>query len=121
MACAAEDEGVTLGYEAAVGGGVPIVKVLREGLAANRVDHIYGILNGTCNYILTAMAHSGREFTDVLKEAQSLGYAEEDPSFDIDGADTAHKLAILACLAFGVEIDFEGIHVEEFVISHQLI
>ena len=112
LACAAEEVGVTLGYEAAVAGGVPIVKVLREGLAANRVDRIYGILNGTCNYILTAMAHSGRDFQDVLKEAQSLGYAEEDPSFDIDGIDTAHKLSILACLAFGVEIDFEGIHIE---------
>ena len=112
LAFAAEDAGVTIGYEAAVGGGVPIVKVLREGLAANRVDSIYGILNGTCNYILTAMAQSGRDFHDVLKEAQNLGYAEEDPSFDVDGIDTAHKLSILACLAFGVEIDFEGIHIE---------
>jgi homoserine dehydrogenase len=112
LARAAESAGVTLAYEAAVAGGIPIVKALREGLAGNRVERIYGILNGTCNYILTTMRRTGREFSDVLAEAQKLGYAEADPSFDVDGIDTAHKLAILTSLAFGCEIDFAGVHVE---------
>jgi len=112
LARAAESNGVSLAYEAAVAGGIPIIKALREGLAANRVERLYGILNGTCNYILTNMAQSGREFADVLAEAQELGYAETDPSFDIDGVDTAHKLAILASVAFGTEVDFDGVHVE---------
>lgn len=112
LALAAEAAGVTLSYEAAVAGGIPIVKALREGLAANGIERLYGILNGTCNFILTEMAKSGRDFSDVLGEAQALGYAEIDPSFDIDGVDTAHKLAILASLAFGTEVDFDGVHVE---------
>ncbi len=112
LAMAAEEAGVTLAYEAAVAGGIPIIKALREGLVANRIDRLYGILNGTCNYILTEMEQSGRDFLDVLDEAQALGYAEADPSFDIDGIDAAHKLAILASVAFGTNVDFDGIHVE---------
>jgi homoserine dehydrogenase len=112
LACAAEEKGVVLAFEAAVAGGIPIVKALREGLAGNRLKRVYGILNGTCNYILTAMADGGREFAEVLAEAQSLGYAEADPSFDVDGIDTAHKLAILASLAFGTEVAFGRVHVE---------
>ena len=112
LAMAAEEVGVTLAYEAAVAGGIPIIKALREGLVANRIDRLYGILNGTCNYILTEMEQSGRDFSDALDEAQALGYAEADPSFDIDGIDAAHKLAILASVAFGTAVDFDGIHVE---------
>jgi homoserine dehydrogenase len=112
LALAAEARGVSLGYEAAVAGGIPIIKTLREGLAANRIERIYGILNGTCNYILTTMRQTGREFTDVLADAQRLGYAEADPSFDVDGVDAAHKLAILAAVAFGCEVNFAGVHVE---------
>jgi homoserine dehydrogenase len=112
LAKAAEAAGVTLAYEAAVAGGIPIVKSLREGLAANNLTRVYGILNGTCNYILTAMRKSGRPFDDVLREAQDLGYAEADPSFDIDGIDAAHKIAILTSIAFGTEIDFGAVHVE---------
>ena len=112
LARAAEAKGVTLGFESSVAGGIPIIKALREGLAANRIRRVYGIMNGTCNYILTNMRDSGREFGDVLKEAQTLGYAEADPSFDVDGIDTAHKLSILTGIAFGCEIDFEHIHIE---------
>ena len=112
LARAAEAAGVTLGYEAAVAGGVPVIKTLREGLAGNRVSRIYGILNGTCNYILSTMRDTKREFTDVLTEAQKLGYAEADPSFDVDGVDTAHKLAILTAVAFGCEVNLAGVHVE---------
>ncbi|MEE9194866.1 MAG: homoserine dehydrogenase [Alphaproteobacteria bacterium] len=112
LARLAEGNGVSLGYEAAVAGGIPIVKALREGLAGNAVERIYGILNGTSNYILTTMRESGREFDDVLAEAQALGFAEADPGFDIDGVDTAHKLAILTALAFGTEVDFDAIHIE---------
>ena len=112
LAFAAEANGISLAYEAAVAGGIPIVKALREGLSANLVDRLYGILNGTCNYILTAMTETGRDFSDVLLEAQNLGYAESDPTFDIDGIDTAHKLAILASVAFGAQVAFERIHVE---------
>ncbi|HXP96337.1 MAG TPA: homoserine dehydrogenase [Telmatospirillum sp.] len=108
----AEQAGVTFGFEAAVAGGIPVIKALREGLAANRLSQVYGILNGTCNYILTTMRETGREFTDVLAEAQALGYAEADPSFDIDGVDTAHKLSILTSLAFGTKLDFAKVHVE---------
>ncbi len=104
--------GTTLAYEAAVAGGIPIIKLLREGLAANRVSRVYGILNGTCNYILTEMRESGRDFAEVLAEAQSLGYAEADPTFDIDGIDAAHKLAILASLAFGSPVDFSALSIE---------
>ncbi|HUJ98729.1 MAG TPA: homoserine dehydrogenase [Stellaceae bacterium] len=109
---AAEAQGVALHFEAAVAGGIPILKALREGLAANNVTRIYGILNGTCNYILTEMRESGRDFAAVLSDAQRLGYAEADPSFDIDGIDAAHKLALLAAVAFGNAVDFAGVHVE---------
>jgi homoserine dehydrogenase len=106
LAEAAERAGVPLKYEAAVAGGIPVIKGLREGAAANELAHVYGILNGTCNYILTTMEAEGRDFAEVLSEAQALGYAETDPSFDIDGVDAAHKLSILASLAFGTRIDF---------------
>src|SRR5262245_50431161 len=96
LARQAEAAGVTLAYEAAVAGGIPVIKNFREGLAANRIERVYGILNGTCNYILTTMRKTGREFGDVLAEAQKLGYAEADPSFDVDAAHAEHKLAILA-------------------------
>ncbi len=112
LARAAEAAGVTLAFEAAVAGGIPIIKVLREGLAGNGIDRVYGILNGTCNYILTTMRDTGREFDDILAEAQDLGYAEADPAFDIDGVDTAHKLAILSAVAFGCDPDFGAVHVE---------
>ncbi len=112
LATAAEQAGVALGYEAAVAGGIPIVKALREGLAGNRVSRVYGILNGTCNYILSAMREDGRDFAEVLAEAQRLGYAEADPGFDIDGVDSAHKLAILASVAFGCPVNLEAVHVE---------
>ena len=112
LARAAERAGRTLAFEAAVAGGIPIVKALREGLAANRINQLYGILNGTCNYILTQMHREGREFADVLREAQTLGYAEADPSFDVDGVDAGHKLAILAAAAFGGEVDFASVSLE---------
>jgi homoserine dehydrogenase len=111
LAAAAERAGVMLGYEAAVAGGIPIVKALREGLAGNRIQRVYGILNGTCNYILTVMRESGRSFADVLADAQKKGYAEADPSLDVDGIDTAHKLAVLASLAFGTAMDFDAVSV----------
>ncbi len=112
LALLAESKGVTLAFEAAVAGGIPILKALREGLGANRILRVCGILNGTCNYILTQMRETRRDFAAVLAEAQSLGYAETDPSFDIDGIDTAHKLALLAAVAFGSAVDFAGVHVE---------
>ncbi|MGO9816719.1 MAG: homoserine dehydrogenase [Acidocella sp.] len=112
LAQAAEAASLPLAYEAAVAGGIPVIKVLREGLAANRVSRVAGILNGTCNYILTTMREEKRDFADVLAEAQRLGYAEADPSFDINGVDAAHKLAILAGLAFGQKIEFSSLHVE---------
>ncbi len=108
----AAEAGTTLAYEAAVAGGIPIIKLLREGLAANAVSRVYGILNGTCNYILTEMRETGRDFDGVLAEAQALGYAEADPTFDIDGIDAAHKLAILASLAFGSKVDFGALSIE---------
>ncbi len=108
----AEEHGVALGFEAAVAGGIPAIKALREGLSGNRIAAVMGILNGTCNYIMTQMREHGREFAEVLADAQKLGYAETDPSFDIDGIDTAHKLAILAALAFGRPVAFEDVHVE---------
>ncbi|MFP4004168.1 MAG: homoserine dehydrogenase, partial [Alphaproteobacteria bacterium] len=101
-----------LRFEAAVAGGIPIIKALREGLVGNDVSRISGILNGTCNYILSTMEAEGRSFENVLAEAQKLGYAEADPAFDISGADTAHKLAILARLGFGAAVDFDALHVE---------
>lgn len=112
LALKAEAAGTTLAFEAAVAGGIPIIKALREGLAANGMISIYGILNGTCNYILSRMRDEGLEFQTALDDAQRLGCAEADPSFDIDGVDTAHKLAILASIAFGRQIDFKNIHVE---------
>ena len=112
LAEAAEAAGVSLAFEAAVAGGIPVIKTLREGLAGNRISRIAGILNGTCNYILTVMREEKRDFADVLSAAQALGYAEADPSFDIDGVDAAHKLAILAALAFGRKVDFAAVHVE---------
>ena len=112
LAMAAEKAGVSLAMEAAVAGGIPIIKTLREGLAANTISRVYGILNGTCNYILTEMRSTKRDFADVLREAQQLGYAEADPAFDIDGTDAAHKLAILSSVAFGTAVDFEAVHVE---------
>ncbi|MFO1035931.1 MAG: homoserine dehydrogenase [Geminicoccaceae bacterium] len=112
LAAIADAAGVSLGFEPAVAGGIPIVKSLREGLAANRISRVYGILNGTSNYILTTMRENGRDFADVLAEAQSLGYAEADPSFDIDGIDAAHKLALLAAVAFGGRPRFDAIHIE---------
>ncbi len=112
LALLAERHGASLGFEAAVAGGLPVIKTLREGLAGNRIARVAGILNGTCNYILSKMRTEGREFADVLAEAQRLGYAEADPSFDIDGVDAAHKLAILAALAFGRPVAFADVHVE---------
>ena len=112
LARLAEAKGRALAFEAAVAGGIPIMKTLREGLAANRIARVYGILNGTSNFILTTMRESHREFAEVLAEAQKLGYAEADPSFDIDGVDAAHKLAILTSVAFGTEVDFAGVYVE---------
>lgn len=112
LATAADNAGIHVGYEAAVAGGIPAIKTLREGLAANRVRRVHGILNGTSNYILTAMREHGSAFDDVLGEAQRLGYAELDPTLDIGGGDAAHKLAILAALAFRRPVDFEGVHVE---------
>jgi homoserine dehydrogenase len=112
LAQRAEKAGVALNFEAAVAGGVPIIKTLREALIANNIDRVYGILNGTCNYILTKMEAEGLSFDACLKEAQRLGYAEADPTFDIGGFDTAHKLAILTSLAFGTQINADAIHVE---------
>jgi homoserine dehydrogenase len=112
LAALAEAGGVPLAFEAAVAGGIPVIKALREGLAGNHISRVAGILNGTCNYILTVMRERQREFAEVLGEAQKLGYAEADPSFDVDGIDAAHKLAILAALAFGRPVDFAAVHVE---------
>jgi homoserine dehydrogenase len=112
LATHAERQGVTLGFEAAVAGGIPAIKAMREGLGGNRISRVAGILNGTCNYILTVMRERGREFAEVLHDAQKLGYAESDPSFDVDGIDAAHKLAILTALAFGRPVDFAAVHVE---------
>lgn len=111
LAALAEKAGVALKYEAAVAGGIPVIKGLAEGAAANRIERIYGILNGTCNYILSQMESTGADFGDVLKDAQDLGYAEADPAFDIEGVDAAHKLAILAAIAFGTQLDFDAIDV----------
>jgi homoserine dehydrogenase len=108
----AEKNNAALCFEAAVAGGIPIVKTLREGLGGSRVARVYGILNGTCNYILTRMFKERMSFAACLKEAQRLGYAEADPTFDIGGFDTAHKIAILTSLAFGTEVDAEAVHVE---------
>ena len=111
LASLAESKGLSLKYEAAVAGGIPVIKGLRDGASANRIERVYGILNGTCNYILTTMEKHGSDFNAVLKDAQDLGYAEADPSFDIDGVDAAHKLAILAGTSFGNSLDFGGVEI----------
>jgi homoserine dehydrogenase len=112
LAEAAEQAGSILNFEAAVAGGIPIVKALREGLAGNEITRVYGILNGTCYYILTEMREQRRSFDDVLEEAQRLGYAEAEPSMDVDGIDAGQKLALLASLAFGSRINFSGVYTE---------
>jgi len=109
LATAAEASGSALKFEAAVAGGVPVVKGLREGTAANEIEHIYGVLNGTANYILSTMEESGADFATTLSDAQRLGYAEADPTFDVEGVDAAHKLAILASIAFGAKTDFDAV------------
>jgi homoserine dehydrogenase len=109
---AARKAGVEIGFEASVAGGIPIIKVIREGLVANRIKAVYGIINGTSNYILTKMTEENVEFSDALKEAQRLGYAEADPTLDIEGSDSAHKLAILAFLAYGIPFPFNEIYTE---------
>lgn len=108
----AEAQGTLVAFEAAVAGGIPIIKSLREGLAANRIEWLAGIINGTGNFILTAMRDDGRSFADVLAEAQALGYAEADPTFDVEGIDAAHKLTILAAIAFGMPLKFDGVYTE---------
>src|SRR5512134_2661260 len=112
LAALAEKNGLALNFEAAVAGGIPVVKVIRESLQGNDISRVYGILNGTCNYILTLMENEGRSFADVLKEAQAQGYAEADPTFDIGGFDTAHKLALLTSLAFGTKVDLDSVYIE---------
>lgn len=108
----ARDNGVTVGFEAAVAGGIPIIKAVREGLVGNRIEWLAGIINGTSNFILSEMLYAGREFGEVLAEAQRLGYAEADPTFDVEGVDAAHKLTILASIAFGIPLQFEKVHME---------
>ncbi|MCY4051877.1 MAG: homoserine dehydrogenase [Gammaproteobacteria bacterium] len=106
------EKGLMVGFESAVAGGIPIIKLIREGLSANQIEWFVGIINGTCNYILSQMTDKQREFKDVLKEAQELGYAESDPSFDVGGVDAAHKLTILASIAFGVPLRFEAVYIQ---------
>ena len=103
---------VMVAFEAAVAGGIPIIKVIREGLAANQIEWIAGIINGTSNFILTWMRDEGSEYSEVLKEAKSLGYAEPDSTFDVEGIDAAHKFTILASIAFGIPLQFEKIYIE---------
>ncbi len=109
---AAQEKGVMVAFEAAVAGGVPIIKALREGLTANRIESVAGIINGTTNFILSEMRDKGLDFATVLKQAQELGYAEADPTFDIEGVDAAHKLTIMSAIAFGIPVQFEKAHVE---------
>ena len=109
---AALQRGVMVGFEAAVAGGIPIIKALREGLTANRIQWLAGIINGTSNFILTQMRDQGMGFTEALQQAQALGYAEADPTFDVEGIDAAHKLSLLAAIAFGIPVQFERAHVE---------
>ena len=109
---AAEEQGVCVAYEAGVAGGIPIIKALREGLSANKIEWLAGIINGTGNFILTEMRDKGRDFADVLAEAQALGYAEADPAFDVEGTDAAHKLVILASIAFGMPLRFDAVFTE---------
>lgn len=108
----ARENGVEIGFEASVGGGIPLLRSIKEGLVANRIKGLYGILNGTSNYILTKMTEEGASFVDVLKEAQAMGYAEADPTFDVEGIDAAHKLTILLSLAYGVPINFDVVFTE---------
>ena len=108
----AREKGLMVAFEAAVAGGIPIIKAIREGLAGNTVEWLAGIINGTCNFILTEMRDKGRDFADVLSEAQTLGYAEADPTFDVEGIDAAHKLTILASIAFGIPLQFDKVYVE---------
>jgi homoserine dehydrogenase len=108
----AQERGVMVAFEAAVAGGIPIIKAIREGLSANRIEWLAGIINGTCNFILSKMRDEGRAFDDVLKEAQAKGYAEADPTFDIEGIDAAHKITILSAIAFGVPMQFDAAHIE---------
>jgi len=108
----AQTKGLMVAFEAAVAGGIPIIKALREGLSANRIEWLAGIINGTCNYILTRMEQDGLDFNEVLQDAQSLGYAEADPTFDIEGIDAAHKLTILASIAFGIPLQFNEVYIE---------
>jgi homoserine dehydrogenase len=112
LARIAEEKGVRLAFEASVAGGIPILKGLKEGLVANSFTHIVGILNGTCNYMLTQMEKTGKAFDVILSEAQAQGYAEADPSFDVDGIDAAHKLAIIAAIAYGAEVNFKDVYIE---------
>ncbi len=109
---AAQEKGVTVAFEAAVAGGIPIIKSIREGLSANRIEWLAGIINGTGNFILTEMRDKGRDFDEVLREAQALGYAEADPTFDVEGIDAAHKLCILSSLAFGIPLQFDAVYTE---------
>ncbi|MBW1859737.1 MAG: homoserine dehydrogenase [Deltaproteobacteria bacterium] len=109
---AASQKGVEVGFEASVGGGIPLIRSIKEGLVANRIEGLFGILNGTANYILTKMTDEGSPFSEVLKEAQALGYAEADPTFDVEGIDAAHKLTILLSIAYGVPIDFKAVYTE---------
>ena len=109
---AASEKGVIVAFEAAVAGGIPIIKALREGLSANRIEWIAGIINGTTNFILSEMRSKGLDFAAVLKQAQALGYAEADPTFDIEGVDAAHKATIMSALAFGIPVQFDKAHVE---------
>jgi homoserine dehydrogenase len=109
---AAQERGVSVSFEAAVAGGIPVIKAIREGLAANRIEWLAGIINGTSNFILTEMRDKGRGFADVLTEAQALGYAEADPTFDVEGVDAGHKLAILASIAFGIPLQFNAMYIE---------
>ena len=109
---AARKKGVDIGFEASVGGGIPIIKAIKEGFIANKILSIHGIMNGTSNYILSRMTEEGKEFNDVLRQAQIEGYAESDPSFDIDGIDAAHKLSILIMISFGVFLDFKKIYIK---------
>lgn len=108
----AEENGVQVRYEAAVAGGIPIIKIVREALAANKIDWLTGIINGTGNFIMTEMQQKNRKFNDVLAEAQALGYAEADPTFDVEGIDAAHKLSLLASIAFGIPVQFDKVYCE---------
>ena len=109
---AAQEKGITVAFEAAVAGGIPIIKAIREGLAANHIEWVAGIINGTGNFILTEMRDKGRDFSEVLKEAQALGYAEADPTFDVEGIDAAHKLTIIGSIAFGIPLQFDKTYIE---------